>query len=65
MTPTPPVVRRDTQMTSLRPTNERAIALLFVRKRYSDSPAVLRASSRVKYSRPLAILPSRIVKTIA
>jgi hypothetical protein len=32
---------------------------------YSRSPAALSASSRVKYSRPVAILPSRVVKTIA
>jgi hypothetical protein len=28
---------------------------------YSRSPAASRASSRVQYSRPLAIFPSRIV----
>jgi hypothetical protein len=32
---------------------------------YSDSPAASRASSRVKYSRPAAILPSRIERTVA
>src|SRR5215204_1852239 len=34
-------------------------------KHYSDSLAASMASSRVKYSRPVAILPSRIVKRIA
>ena len=32
-----------------------------VRQSYSDSPAASRASSRVMYSQPRAIFPSRIV----